>query len=106
MGDVALFERLERLGERAVQVALESDAGLWEYRGRARVHVHSAVMCWAACDRLAKIARRLGLEPRALSWRRRAEALRNTILEQGWSQKRQSFVAVALREALRHHGGV
>ncbi|MBL8701930.1 MAG: glycoside hydrolase family 15 protein [Alphaproteobacteria bacterium] len=93
MGDVALFERLERLGERAEQVAFEPDAGLWEYRGRARIHVHSAAMCWAACARLAKIARHLGLEDRAASWHRRAEALRRAILEQAWNPQRQSFVA-------------
>ena len=42
------------------------DAGLWELRGSAHVHTFSSVMCWVACDRLAKIARRLGLaEPAA-----------------------------------------
>ena len=32
---------------------------------RARVHTFSSVMCWAACDRLARIAARLGLADRA-----------------------------------------
>ena len=32
---------------------------------RGRVHTFSSVMCWAACDRLAKIAARLGLAERA-----------------------------------------
>lgn len=93
MGDIALFERLERLGMRAADVALQPDAGLWEYRGRARVHVHSAAMCWAACDRLAKIAQRLGLDARASAWRLKATTLRAAILEQAWSERRQSFVA-------------
>ena len=43
----------------------QPDAGLWELRGTARVHTFSSVMCWAACDRLAKIAARLGLAERA-----------------------------------------
>jgi hypothetical protein len=34
----------------------QPDAGMWELRTRARVHTSSALMCWAACDRLAKIA--------------------------------------------------
>ena len=53
-GDEALFHRLEALGERAVQVHDQPDAGLWELRGTARVHTFSTVMCWAACDRLAE----------------------------------------------------
>ena len=55
------FDRLERLGRLAAEYYDKPDAGLWEYRGRARVHTFSSIMCWAACDRLAKIARRLGL---------------------------------------------
>ena len=42
----------------------QPDAGLWEFRGRASVHTYSSVMCWAACDRLAKIAARFGLAER------------------------------------------
>ncbi len=56
MGDAALFHRLEPLGVRARRFAFEPDAGPWEYRGRQRVHTHSATMCWVACDRLASIA--------------------------------------------------
>ena len=67
-GDEALFHRLEALGERAVQVHDQPDAGLWELRGSARVHTFSSVMCWAACDRLAKIAERLGLAQRRDYW--------------------------------------
>ena len=43
----------------------QPDAGLWELRGSMRVHTFSSVMCWAACDRLARIAARLGLAERA-----------------------------------------
>ena len=56
------------------------DAGLWEFRGRAEVHTYTAAMCWAACDRLAKIALRLGLDERADYWRKRADAIRATTL--------------------------
>jgi GH15 family glucan-1,4-alpha-glucosidase len=51
-GDVSMFRRLEPLGERAFELHDQPDAGLWEFRGRAHVHTYSAVMCWAACDRL------------------------------------------------------
>jgi GH15 family glucan-1,4-alpha-glucosidase len=45
-------------GEQAVALHDQPDAGMWELRTRARVHTSSALMCWAACDRLAKIAQR------------------------------------------------
>ena len=60
-GDAALFERLETLGRRALAFYDQPDAGLWELRGSLRVHTFSSVMCWAACDRLSRIAMRLGL---------------------------------------------
>src|SRR5260370_31336283 len=61
-GDAGLFRLLETLGNRAARKALEPDAGIWEYRGRQRVHTHSAAMCWAGCSRLAAIAMRLRLK--------------------------------------------
>ena len=41
-GGIALYRRLEPLGERALEVAFAPDAGLWEFRGRSRVHTHSS----------------------------------------------------------------
>ncbi|MBL8669130.1 MAG: glycoside hydrolase family 15 protein, partial [Alphaproteobacteria bacterium] len=93
MGDRALFERLETLAQRAEAVAFEPDAGIWEYRGIARIHTHSAAMCWAACDRVAKIARRLGEAAKAERWKESAREIRRVILERAWSQERQSFVS-------------
>ncbi|MGA2127512.1 MAG: glycoside hydrolase family 15 protein, partial [Xanthobacteraceae bacterium] len=61
-GDEPLFRLLESLGHKAARLALEPDAGIWEYRGRQRVHTHSTAMCWAGCHRLAAIAKRLGFE--------------------------------------------
>jgi GH15 family glucan-1,4-alpha-glucosidase len=92
-GDVALFRTLEKLGEQAARFALEPDAGLWEYRTRQRVHTHSVMMCWAACDRLAKIARSLGLVDEAHRWQTEADRLRKAILENAWNETRQSFVS-------------
>jgi GH15 family glucan-1,4-alpha-glucosidase len=86
-GDVALFEWLEPLGESALHLALTPDAGIWEYRGRVRVHTYSAVMCWVACDRLARIAERLLLTARASYWRAHAHTLRETILARAWNDR-------------------
>ncbi len=91
MGGVPLFRQLERLGEQAARFALEPDAGIWEYRGRLRVHTYSAALCWAACDRLGQIARRLQLDERARHWTAIAEGLRNSILEGAWDEKRSAI---------------
>ncbi|HYD99200.1 MAG TPA: glycoside hydrolase family 15 protein, partial [Alphaproteobacteria bacterium] len=91
-GDRALFELLESVGEKAVKYAFEPDAGLWEYRGSTSVRTYTVVMCWAACDRLMKIARVLELPERAAYWREHAQSLRRAILEQGWNSQRNSFV--------------
>jgi GH15 family glucan-1,4-alpha-glucosidase len=99
-GDVALFDRLAAVGRRALQVFDQPDAGLWELRGSARVHTFSSVMCWAACDRLARIAGRLGLPERARAWDGDAQRIRRFIDEQCWSEQRQSFVATAGGNAL------
>jgi GH15 family glucan-1,4-alpha-glucosidase len=50
-------------------------------------------MCWVACDRLAKIARALGLESRALHWRRAADDLHATISKRAFNTAQNSFVA-------------
>jgi GH15 family glucan-1,4-alpha-glucosidase len=90
-GDLAMFERLQPLGERAFALHDQPDAGLWEFRGRTHVHTYSAVMCWAACDRLARIAARLELDERVAYWRQRADAIRVRVLDEAWNRERGHF---------------
>ena len=92
-GDEAAFARLEIVGEKAASLYDQPDAGLWEYRGREAVHTYSSVMCWAACDRLARIAAHLNLADRATMWRNRADAMRKRIIAESYDEKRQTFVA-------------
>jgi GH15 family glucan-1,4-alpha-glucosidase len=92
-GDADLFGRLEPLGELAARNFDQPDAGLWEFRGSARVHTYSAVMCWAACDRLARIAGHLDLSARRDHWQRHAERIRDAIGERAWSHRRKAFAA-------------
>jgi len=91
-GDLDLFARLERLGLKAAAVAFRPDAGIWEFRGRKAVHTHSATLCWAACDRLAKIATSLDQPERARCWRGEADRIRSAILGQGYNKEIGSFV--------------
>ncbi len=91
-GTIQLFQRLKVLGEQAVKVWNTPDAGLWELRTRERVHTFSAVMCWAACDRLSKIGNKLGLPQESQRWRREADAIREVIMEKAFDKEQNSFV--------------
>lgn len=87
----AEFSHMEAVGEQAFKIYDSPDAGMWELRTRARVHTSSALMSWAACDRLAKIAAALGLPERIRYWRERADTIRARILKEAWSEERQAF---------------
>jgi GH15 family glucan-1,4-alpha-glucosidase len=91
-GDADDFAALEAMGERAWALHDQPDAGIWELRSRARVHTSSALMCWAACDRLASIADALGLAGPSAMWRARAVTVRELILARAWSDERGAFV--------------
>ena len=87
----AELERLERVGERAFAMHDQPDAGIWEFRTMARVHSSSSLMCWAACDRLAKITAHHGASDRSEMWRRRADTVREAILERSWNPDLGAF---------------
>ena len=90
-GDAHAFHRLEPLGERAFALHDQPDSGLWEFRGRAEVHTYTSVMCWAACDRLAKIATRLQLGDRAAHWRQCADRIHQRVIAEAWSDTHGHF---------------
>jgi len=91
--DLSDFVALERMGERAWALHEQPDAGMWELRTRARVHTASSLMCWVACDRLAKIARAIARPDRASLWAERADAIKAKIVERAWNEQRGAFVA-------------
>ena len=91
--DRETFSDLERLGEEAVRNYNVPDAGLWELRGTKRVHTFSSIMCWAACDRLASIAGRLGLTEREKEWSDHAKRIHGEICEAAWNPEMNSFVS-------------
>jgi GH15 family glucan-1,4-alpha-glucosidase len=69
----------------------ETDAGMWEMRGDPRHHLSSKVLCWVALDRAVKLAPALGEFARTEEWERERDAIREAILERGWSEARQAF---------------
>jgi len=92
VGDASVFARLEPVGERAYALHDKPDAGLWEFRGREEVHTYSSVMCWAACDRLARIAVHLRLAPQVQLWRQRADEVHARIVEHAYNEELGHFV--------------
>jgi GH15 family glucan-1,4-alpha-glucosidase len=99
-GDETLFARLEPFGHHAVRLHDVPDAGLWELRGAERVHTFSSMMCWVACDRLAKYADRLELTDRAEYWRLRASSIHDVITLRSWNAKLNAFTATMEGDSL------
>ncbi|MBD3833705.1 glycoside hydrolase family 15 protein [Brevundimonas bullata] len=92
-GTIDDFHALEKVGDRAFAMHDQTDAGLWEFRTIARVHTYSSVMCWAACDRLAKAARHLGLTERGELWDERARVIRARIEAEAYLPDEGRFAA-------------
>ncbi len=92
--DAGLFHKLEQMGEMARASYNQPDAGIWELRGSSKPHTFSSVMCWAACDRLARIAAVLGLTDRCAYWRACADAMHAEICSRAWNHERQVFSSV------------
>jgi GH15 family glucan-1,4-alpha-glucosidase len=88
-----LLARLEAFGEHAERLFEVPDAGLWELRGAERVHTFSSVMCWAACDRLAKYSAVLKLADREKYWKSRATQIHDVISRRSWNVKLNAFTA-------------
>jgi GH15 family glucan-1,4-alpha-glucosidase len=99
-GDEALFARLEPFGHHAERLHDVPDAGLWELRGTERVHTFSSMMCWVACDRLAKYADHLELADRAEYWRLRAAGIHDVITLRSWNARMNAFTATMEGDSL------
>ncbi len=93
VGNRAMFSHLEKLGQRAIEVFDQPDAGPWELRTKAAVHTFPSVMCWAACDRLAKIAVAMGREDRAAFWRENADRMHRIIDQKAFNPEKGTFVS-------------
>src|SRR5699024_2648280 len=87
------FHALEKIGERAFALHDQPDAGLWEFRTIARTHTYSALLCWAACDRLSNAAEALGLSARVDYWRGKAQIIRDRIETEAWCPEEGRYAA-------------
>ena len=92
-GNESLFRLLEKMAHKCAELALEPDAGIWEFRGRKRIHTHSGAMCWAGLSRTAAIAARLGLQDRARYWHHKSVHTGKELLDRVWNDKRKAWAA-------------
>jgi len=79
------------LADMAARRWSETDAGMWEMRGETRHHLSSKVLCWVALDRAVKLAPALGAFAKTEEWAEARDAIREAILERGWSEKQQAY---------------
>jgi len=69
----------------------EKDAGIWEVRGPLRHFTHSKVMAWVAFDRGVRICERFEREGPVEHWRALRDEIKDQVLSQGWSERKQAF---------------
>ena len=88
----ASLKLLENLARKAISLAGQPDAGIWEYRTKWKPQTFSSLMCWAAADRMARVASQhapaLEHEFRAASKR-----IHEEIIAKAWSPELGSFAA-------------
>ncbi len=86
------LDLLVRLARKAAAVAGQPDAGIWEFRNGDRPQTFSTLMCWAASERMARVAAR---HRPALAAEFAAEARRvqGLIVGEAWSAAQSTFVS-------------
>jgi GH15 family glucan-1,4-alpha-glucosidase len=88
----AALKLIERLARKAISVAGVPDAGIWEYRTEWKPQTFSNLMCWAAADRMARVAsvHAPGMKHEFSS---AAEKIREEIIAKTWRPDLNSFAA-------------
>ena len=76
------------------------DEGIWEVRSERRQFVYSKMQCWVALDRGLRLALKRGL-PNNREWLRSTrDRIYESIMKNGWNERRQSFVQYYGADAL------
>jgi GH15 family glucan-1,4-alpha-glucosidase len=68
------------------------DEGIWEVRGGRRHFVYSKLMCWVAMDRGLRLAEKRSFPTDWQRWLTVRDEIYESIMKNGWSEKRQAFV--------------
>ncbi len=70
----------------------QKDSGIWEFRSQLKHYTFSKLMCWVALDRGVILARQRRKLKTAARWAHVRNHIKDDIIENGWSEKKQSFV--------------
>lgn len=92
----AALQLMEDLARKAVTLTGVPDAGIWEYRTEWKPQTFSSLMCWAAADRMARIAD-MHAPQHSAEFRAAATRIHAEVSEKSWSAQKNSFVG--------HYGG-
>lgn len=87
-----LLDLITRLTRRAMAVAGQPDAGIWEYRTDWRPQTFSSLMCWAAADRMSRVAK-IHRPENVAEFAAAARAIRTEVLERAVHPERNHLVA-------------
>jgi len=87
-----VLDLVTELARRAVAVAGTPDAGIWEIRTEWRPQTFSSLMCWAAADRMSRIAL-VHAPALAPEFGRAQQKIRDEILAQAVDPRRGNLVA-------------
>ncbi|MFN8556432.1 MAG: glycoside hydrolase family 15 protein [Dehalococcoidia bacterium] len=91
---------LRRLVDEAAVRWDQPGHGIWEVRGDRQHYLYGKLMAWAALDRGVRLAREHGLEAPTEQWTRTRDAIREAILNRGYSQRLGAFTQAFGVEAL------
>ena len=81
-----LWKDLSHFVDRAAEVWMTPDQGIWEVRSQGTVQTYSAGICQVALDRGARLARQFGLPGDTDRWERTAREIQETILTSAWDE--------------------
>lgn len=87
-----LLSLVSGLARKAVLVSGQPDAGIWEYRSEWRPQTFSTLMCWAAAERMARIAQKYRPHEEN-EFASAAARIRDEILTRASNGQRNSLVA-------------
>ncbi|MFI5288700.1 MAG: glycoside hydrolase family 15 protein [Polyangia bacterium] len=87
------LDLVEALARKAIAVAGTPDAGIWEYRTTWQPQTFSSLMCWAAADRMARVAEQHRPE-RAAEFKAAAARLHEEIVHRAYNPEIGSFASI------------
>jgi len=92
----AALRLIEGLARKAISLTGVPDASIWEYRTEWKPQTFSSLMCWAAAERMARIADQHA-PTYAAEFHSAAERIHDEVVTKSWNANRKSFVG--------HYGG-